>query len=385
MELLLMMIYAAICIVIFKLFRIPVNQWSLSTAVLGGIFIISALILGMSYNHPFSSDGRIYFTSSPVIPAVGGLVVDVPVQANMPLKKGDVLFQIDRRPYEFAVDQKKAQLAEAKQTVLQLKAALDAAQSGVEGAIATRDRTQQSYDRIVQSNEKAKEVGRAAVYSELEVDNRRGQYLTAEAAVATAQAQATQARLAYESEVNGVNPTVARVTAELNNAQFELDQTTVRAPSDGYVAQLFLRPGMMANPLPLRPVMVFINSEDRQLAAAFIQNSLQRVRTDDEAEVAFKAVPGKIFKAKVGQIIDVMAQGQLQPTGALIDPQSPERLQPGLTLAQINITEDLTPYQLPGGVVAEVAIYTEHLHHLALLRKVLLRMSSWMNYVFLEH
>jgi hypothetical protein len=109
------------------------------------------------------------------------------------------------------------------------------------------------------------------------------------------------------------------------------------------------------------------------------------MRTGDEAEVAFKAVPGKIFKARVGQIIDVMAQGQLQPTGALIDPQAPEHLQPGLTLAQINVVEDLTPYQLPGGVVAEVAIYTEHLHEFGLLRKVLLRMSSWMNFVFLEH
>jgi multidrug resistance efflux pump len=88
MELLLMMIYAAVCIAIFKLFRIPVNQWSLSTAVLGGIFIIAGLVLIMSYNHPYSSDGRIYFTSAPVIPAVGGLVVEVPVTPNAPLKKG---------------------------------------------------------------------------------------------------------------------------------------------------------------------------------------------------------------------------------------------------------------------------------------------------------
>ena len=137
--------------------------------------------------------------------------------------------------------------------------------------------------------------------------------------------------------------------------------------------------------MPLRPVMVFINSDDRMLAAAFIQNSLQRVNVGDEAEVSFKAVPGRIFKARVGAIIDVMAQGQLQPTGALIDPQAPERLQPGQTLARIDILEDTSAYQLPGGVVADVAVYTHHWHHVAILRKVLLRMSAWMNYVFLEH
>ncbi|MCV3737301.1 HlyD family secretion protein [Rhizobium sp. TRM96647] len=385
MDLLLILTYAAICVAIFKIFRVPVNQWTVSTAVLGGIFLISALLLIMSYNHPYSGDGRIYFTSAPVIPAVGGIVVEVPVKMNAPLKKGDVLFRIDPRPYQYTVDQKKASLAEAEQSVRQLKAALDGAVSLVAGTEASRDRAQQSYERYLEIFESSRtRTGETAV-SELEVENRRGAYLTAQAAVGTAQAQAMQARLAYESQINGINPTVARLQAELRNAEFELDQTTVRAPSDGYVTQVFLRPGMMANPLPFRPVMVFISSEERILAAAFIQNSLQRVRVGDEAEVSFKAVPGRIFKAKVGNIIDVMAQGQLQPTGALIDPQAPERLNPGQTLAVIEIQEDLSAYQLPGGVVADVAVYTEHWHHVAILRKVLLRMSAWMNFVFLEH
>ncbi|CAN7716807.1 HlyD family secretion protein [Rhizobium sp. LjRoot98] len=385
MDLLLILTYTALCIAVFKIFRIPVNQWSVSTAVLGGIFLIGSLILLMSYNHPYSGDGRIYFTSAPVIPAVGGLVVEVPVQANTPLKKGDILFRIDPRPYQYAVDQKKAALAEAKQAVLQLKASLDAATAIVEGARSTRDRSKQSYERYLDIYEKSKARGGGTAVSELDVENRRGLYMTEVAAVATAEAQASQARLAYESEINGVNPAVARLQAELLNAEFDLDQTTVRAPGDGYVTQVFLRPGMMANPLPLRPVMVFIDSEDRMLAAAFVQNSLQRVIVGDEAEVSFKAVPGKIFKAKVGAIIDVMAQGQLQPTGALIDPQSPERSQAGQTLARIDILEDTSAYQLPGGVVADVAVYTHHWHHVAILRKVLLRMSAWMNYVFLEH
>jgi multidrug resistance efflux pump len=266
-----------------------------------------------------------------------------------------------------------------------MKAALDAANSAVTGAEASRDRSLQAFQKFQQTNENAKSSGKGAVFSELEVENRRGIYLTSEATVETARAQAAQARLAYESEINGTNPTVARLQAELNNAEYELDQTVVRAPTDGYVTQVFLRPGMMANPLPLRPVMVFIDSQDRMLAAAFIQNSLQRVHVGDDAEVSFKAVPGKIFKARVQEVIDVMAQGQLQPGGALIDPQAPERLASGQTLARIEILENTDQYQLPGGVVAEVAVYTHHWHHVAILRKVLLRMSAWMNYVFLEH
>jgi hypothetical protein len=121
------------------------------------------------------------------------------------------------------------------------------------------------------------------------------------------------------------------------------------------------------------------------LGAAFIQNSLQRVTIGDAAEVSFKAIPGRIFQGRVKAVLNVMAQGELQPTGALLDPSAPERRRPGLALATIEVLDDLSAYQLPGGVSAEVAIYTHHWHHVAVMRKVLLRMNSWLNYVFLEH
>jgi multidrug resistance efflux pump len=385
MDLLLILTYTAICYAIFRIFRIPVNKWTVPTAGLGGIVLISGLLLLMSYNHPYTSDARIYFTTTPIVPVVRGPVVEVPVVANTPLKQGDVLFRIDPRPYQYAVDQKRAALAEAEQKVLEMKAALGAAESGVEEARAARDRAKQSFDRVDEANENARAAGRAAPFSELEVENKRGLYLGAEAAVGTALAQAEQARIAYEAEIGGVNPTVARLQAELSAAEYELDQTTVRAPADGYVTQVFLRPGMMAVPLPLRPVMVFVNGEDMTLGAAFIQNSLQRVIVGDEAEVSFRAIPGRIFRGRVKNVLNTMAQGELQPTGALLDPSAPERRRPGLALATIEVLDDLSAYQLPGGVSAEVAIYTHHWHHVAVMRKVLLRMNSWLNYVFLEH
>jgi multidrug resistance efflux pump len=382
MDLLLILTYTAIAYAIFKIFKIPVNKWTVPTAALGGMVLIASLILLMSYNHPFTNEGRIYFTSAPVIPSVQGSVVEVPVTPNVPLKKGDVLFRLDSRPYRFAVEGKQAALAEAEQNVQQLKSALDAANSGINEAIASRDRAKQSFDRAEQANANA--GPRGGPISELELENRRGIYLAAEAAVATARARAEQARVAYESQIEGVNPTVARLRAELKNAEFELSETTVRAPTDGYVSQVFLRPGMMAVPFVARPAMVFMHG-DRELVGAFIQNSLQRVRVGDEAEIAFRAVPGRIFKGKVKTLLDGMAQGQLQPSGFLIDPEGPERRTPGRALAVIEILDDISGYQLPGGVTAEIAIYTDHWHHVAVMRRVLLRMSSWMNYVFLEH
>ncbi len=103
------------------------QQVDLPTAVLGGVFLIATILLIMNYNHPFSSNARIYFATTPIMPTVKGRVIEVPVKANAPLKQGDVLFKIDPRPYQYQVDQRKALLAEAEQNVKQLKAAYDQA------------------------------------------------------------------------------------------------------------------------------------------------------------------------------------------------------------------------------------------------------------------
>jgi multidrug resistance efflux pump len=377
MEILLILIYVSFCYVIFKLFKIPVNQWSLATATLGGVIGITLLLLVMNYNHPFTTNARIYFSVTPVLPTVKGRVIEVPVQSNVPLNEGDELFRIDPKPYQYVVDQKKAALAEAEQNVKQLKSGLDQATAGSQRANAQLQLAQQTYDRQVELLEK-KVVAQATVDTATRNLEASRQTLTG------ARADEERARLAYTSNVGGVNTTVARLTAELADAQYELDQTVTRAPSKGFVTQLGLRPGMYIVPQPLRPVMVFVNTEkgDKIMSAAFQQNSLQRVKAGDEAEVAFDAVPGRVFKGKVHQVIDAIAAGQLQPTGMLVDPGAiPSG---GRALANIDIEEDLSNYQIPLGSAAQVAIYTEHWEHLSLLRKILLRMRSWENYVFLE-
>ena len=91
MDLLIILTYAAFAYGAFKVFKIPVNGFTLLTAALGGMAILAALILGMNYNHPFTRNARIYFAVTPVLPTVRGRVIEVPVQTNKPLKEGDVL------------------------------------------------------------------------------------------------------------------------------------------------------------------------------------------------------------------------------------------------------------------------------------------------------
>jgi multidrug resistance efflux pump len=377
MELLLILIYVSICYVIFKVFKIPVNQWSLATAALGGIIGISLLLLIMNYNHPFTKNARIYFAVTAVLPSVKGRVIEVPVKPNTPLKEGDELFRIDPKPYQYIVDQKKAALAEAEQNVKQLKSSLDQTAAATERANAQFELAQQNYDRQYELFEKK-------VIAQATLDTFTRNLETARQTLVGARAEEERARLAYTSNVDGVNTSVARLRAELADAQYDLDQTVTRAPANGFVTQLALRPGTYVVPAPLRPVMVFVNTEksDQELGAAFQQNSLQRVKAGDEAEIAFDAVPGRVFKGKVRLVLDAIAAGQLQATGALVDVGA--RTEGGRALAVIDIADDMSGYQIPLGAAAQVAIYTEHWHHVSMIRKILLRMRSWQNYIFLE-
>jgi multidrug resistance efflux pump len=382
MELLLILTYTALCVAIFKIFRIPANKWTLSTAALGGLFMIGFILLIMNYNHPFTANARVYFATTPIIPDVKGRVVEVPVKNNELLKQGDVLFRIDPSTYEFEVAQRRAALAEAEENVKQLKSAYDNALASADAATAERDRAKKAFDRVKEGNEGARRRGNPEPFSVAELENRRGGYLSAEGTMKAALARAEQSRIVYQSQVDGVHTSVARLRADLRDAEYNLELTTVRAPGPGFVTQVALRPGMYVVPAPFRPAMVFVHHDDRVLAAGFQQNALQRVRPGDEAEVAFDAVPGRIFKGKVARVLDAIATGQLQAAGTLQD--MGQRPAGGRAVATIDLHEDISGYNIPGGAAAQVAVYTEHAHHFAIIRRILLRMRSWQNFVFLE-
>jgi multidrug resistance efflux pump len=376
MDLLLILTYGAICIAIFKVFKIPLNKWTVPTALLGGIVLIGSLLLLMNYNHPYTKFTREYFVSIPITPAVKGIVTEVNVQPNMPVKEGDVLFKIDPTPYAATVKQKQAALKEAEQQVPQLQAAFESAHAKLEQAQADSTRTESAYRRY--------EEGRKnSPFTELELDNRRQLYLASLAQRDAAKADELRSRLAFESNIDGVNTKVAGLQAELAKAQFELEQTIVRAPADGVVTQLALRKGVMAVPIPLRPALTFIPDEERYFAGAFWQNSLMRLKEGDEAEVIIDAVPGVVFKGKVAKILPAMAEGEVQFSGSL---QSSSRLfQRGRVVVLIDLDKNATLDSLPAGVAGQAAIYTEHFSHVAVMRKVLLRMQGWLNYLFGDH
>ncbi len=314
MDLLLILTYAGLCTLVFKVFKIPLTKWTVPTAVLGGVALIGALLMVMNYNHPYSKNAREIFFSVPVIPAVDGLVTEVDAVANTPMQQGEVLFRIDPAPYE-------ARVAE-------VEAALQSAQIDLQ---------------------------RAQELVKRQAGNKRN--------VDLAEAQ------------------VGSLKAQLARATYDLEHTVVRAPADGMVTQLALRPGTMAVTLPLRPTMVFIPNQKRMIAGSFWQNSLQRMQPGYKAEVILDGVPGHVFAGRVSSVLPALAEGDLQSSGNLV--AASQLAVHGQAVAVIELDEDLDDYQLPRGVQGKIAIISDHDPlHVSLIRRILLRMMGWLNYIF---
>jgi multidrug resistance efflux pump len=317
MDLLLILTYAAICVFIFKVFRIPLTKWTVPTAVLGGVILIGGLLLVMNYNHPFSEVVRQYYTTTPIIPEVKGRVIDVQVKMNVPVKAGDVLFRIDPQPFQDEIDGIKGSLTAAVKELKRSESLI------TQGATSHRD-----------------------------LDSARSR--------------------------------VEELESQLANAEFDLEQTVVKAPGDGMVTQLNLRQGMMALPLAARPVMTFLHEQEGIFIGWFRQNSLLRIKKNDEAEVVLDALPGVTLKAQVDFIFPAIGEGQMQPAAEFM--RFAQQTMPGRVAVALRITDpSFDHYNLPSGLYGQAAIYTEHFHHVGLMRKILLRMAAWMNYVFPMH
>ncbi|ENL1646277.1 TPA: HlyD family secretion protein [Raoultella ornithinolytica] len=380
METLLLLCYAALSIAIFKIFRIPLNKWTVPTAVLGGVVLIGALILGMNYNFPYTDIGKQVFRTVPVVSQTRGRVMSVPVQPNQMLHKGDVLFTLDPTPFQAQVDDLTAQVKAASQDALSLNAALNSAQADLQKAIALRDRAQREYARFQAGHDKG-------AFSDQMVDTRRQSWKADEAAVAAAQASVVQAHNNLNSVVNGENTKVASLLAQLRAAEFKLKNTVVRAPSDGYVSTVGLRPGTMSTALGLKPVMTFVptgEADKREFVAAFRQNSLQRLEKGEQAELLFPAVPGTVFHAEVTEVLPAIGESQFQGQGTLLTTRDLDTRGRALVVFRVTDTR-LQNYHLPQGTDVEAAVYSGHLEHLSLIRKILIRMKSWENYLYLDH
>jgi len=402
MDILILGIYSAVVWLIFFKFKwLPWNTTSMVIVITIPIVALTVMILALNVVAPSSTDVRVIKPVINMIPQVGGRVVEVPVEPNRLVRKGEVLFRIDPTPYALTVKNLEAQLAAAvaggKEVDEQIGGAgggVAAARGSVEQADARVREVQARFEFARKRAEDSRELVRtgagdrfALEQAETEVRTLAAQLETARGVLAQArgtqiQAVATERQLRERAagKVGDTYAPVAQVRAQLENARWQLEQTTVRAPADGYATNVQLRVGSFTAAFPIAPVMTFVEN-DYQVIALYSQNELYQVEPGNEAEFYLPTTPGHVFKAKVDSIVWAQGQGQI-PNSPVLPTFGP--IPPGRFPVKLTVDARDADIFLPAGAVGSGAIYTEHLAFLHILRKVLLRVSTKLDYLVLK-
>jgi multidrug resistance efflux pump len=119
--------------------------------------------------------------------------------------------------------------------------------------------------------------------------------------------------------------------AQLGSAQYELDNTVVRAPADGSVSLATLHPGQRVSPRSV--ALNFISSEKTWIAATIKQNGLRLLALGQQAAVSFKSSPGVIYESKVAEVPHAIVRGQVTPEDATNPFQALSSAQGGIRYA----------------------------------------------------
>jgi multidrug resistance efflux pump len=173
-----------------------------------------------------------------------------------------------------------------------------------------------------------------------------------------------------------------QLRAQLDRAKWDLSQTAMLAPADGRAINLQLRVGSYVTPIPLAPVMSFV--EDTQwIIALYHQNELRSVEEGDEAELSMKMYPGRIIKAKVESVVWATGQGQLALGGTIPQTGAGEAPESRIAVKMGLHGEDKDLF-LAAGARGRCAIYTKRLHFLHILRMVILRVSAKLDWFILK-
>lgn len=404
MEALLLAIYSFFVWLIFiKKKWLPWNTTSQVTVVVIPIVAMTALILTLNVIAPSTNDVRVIKYVVQVIPQVKGRVIEVPVEPNRLVKKGELLFRIDPTQYQNDLNAAKAKLAADEAKLAQAAANVADASAGarqlqeqLKSASGQVGALQPRLDLARLRVRQNKELVATGAGDRFALEQAEANAIELEGQIATAKANEAQVAQKLSGQVNGEQASVAAARAQfatakaqvdasragLANAQWNLDQTSVYAPANGYAINVQLRPGSYVTAFPVAPAMSFVE-ETYQVIALYLQNELTMVEPGNEAEISLNMYPGRVIKAKVDSIVWAQGQGQVAQSGTLpqtgVFPQAPGRFP-----VKLEVAEKDRELFLAAGAVGDGAIYTDHIAAIHIIRKVILRVGSITNYLVLK-
>jgi membrane fusion protein (multidrug efflux system) len=225
---------------------------------------------------------------------VAGPVVEVAVQENQRVKRGDLLFRIDPRPYRIALQQAEAQIAAARVSVHKLEAESAGTNADIQGASSNVTFAQRAFERQA-------ELMRRGFTTRARYDEALHGVQEARERLANAQADARIKQAALANEPAAAQPAVAAAQAARDKALLDLKRTEVRSPIDGYVSQTE-RLQVGAAIVPGLPVVTVVRSEQAWVEANYKETDLDRMAPGQPAEIRLDAYPSTRIRGHVASI-----------------------------------------------------------------------------------
>jgi multidrug resistance efflux pump len=361
--------FRAVLLIVLQGLRALVNWcWKILTAIRLGarklllsarawvlfvVLVIAALVayyvLSDLYT-PLTTDAYVQAYVVQVAPRVEGQVVRVCVEENQAVKKGELLIEIDPRPYEHQMELLTAKRVEAVQKVAQMESELVAAKADDARLVA-----EEAYAKVVHDQEKA-------IYEKDATTDRNyvaavQKHKAAQAAREQSQAQTRKIEQALDARIGEEHALVAEAEAQLAQARLNLEWTRVYAPANGYVTNVQLREGSYVH--VGTPVLTFIDRDQWWVVANFRENSLQNIRPGQRVGLTFNSYPGRVFPGTVQTVGWGVDQGQGLPSGDLPAIEEPKNWIRLAQRFQVRITPHLPKdYPLRVGATASVTVYT---------------------------
>ena len=260
-----------------------------AAAILGAIAVGLFLFWRHEERYPSTNDAYVGANIINVAAQVTGQVAEVSVSENQPVKSGDLLFTIDDTQFKASVDQAKADLDSAVQQQESLSAQLSSAQAMVESSQSAYETARNNYERA------------RALFSDGDLAQNALDQATSDFARASAQLTTSQSSMqSLQSNIAAKQDNVLSTQAALEIAQTNLDWTKVYAASDGWIANLTLRPGsaVAAN----APQFAIVESTDWWVDANFKETSLPNIRPGQPVSVRIDMLPGVKLSGRVASI-----------------------------------------------------------------------------------
>jgi len=290
--------------------------------IIGILIVAGAIVAGMAVSEinfirPRTNDAIVRANIVGIAPEVDGRIVELPVEDNQRVKKGDLLYLIDPRPYQAKLAQAKAELMIAQKEVEASRASTNAAASkvqqlGHDNAAATAQiaKLQAEYTYQQDYLERLKPLLEKVYVTADRVREATSKRDAALAALQDAQAKqrSTQAAMreagqhkvkeeALITQFGDINARVEAARAKVMAAELDVEYCQVRAPFDAYITNLNIREGEYAK----QGAQIFALVDDRHwyALAAFRETYLSTIRPGMEAEVFLVSYPGKRFRGRV--------------------------------------------------------------------------------------